>query len=375
MTNDQPFQLPKTPLVEFMKGKSRRLRVRTRSRFVGGAFNLVNLLTRYDIEGRENLVEALARSKATGRGLITVSNHLSLFDDPLVLIAVLKLHNFTVETKCWWSTACASNFNPQGSGLGARVTRWFNEMSNMVFMARAHKGSKALELPASLVEQLRPKLGWKRTELLEQRAQRLGTTAETLLRTFVTARDGETPTSLDQTGILEACARLNVGDWLHFFPEGGRSRDMSLRPARPGVGKVIYHAPDADVLPLCFYGTQDVLPVGAAVPRPFQRVVVSVGHPLPGNILDSLRHGPATLETFAELSRFAMVGVSALRPSVLARYLGVQQAFDLLAEEQVEDALAAQAVATDERRAPADAFPWPAALEEAERQTDRRIDS
>jgi 1-acyl-sn-glycerol-3-phosphate acyltransferase len=368
------FTLPKTPLVDSVPGRSRRFRVRTRSRVIGGAFNLVNLTTRFDIEGRDNLVEAIARAKASGRGLITVSNHLSLFDDPLVLIKVLRLRNFTVETKCWWSTACASNFNPQGSGLGARVTRWFNEVSNMVFMARSYKGCKAEEMPESLVELLAPKLGWRRAELLEERAKRLGTTAETYVRSFVTAQDGESPTSLDQTGLLEACARINVGDWLHFFPEGGRSRNLFLRPARPGVGKVIYHAPDAEVLPLCFYGTQDVLPVGAVVPRPFKRVAVSVGRPLPNTILEPLRHRAGTVETFSELSRFAMAGVAALRPAVLARYLGAQEAFELLAEEQAEEALAAQAEAPAPRLIPVDSYPWPAMLDDSDRPTDRRAD-
>jgi 1-acyl-sn-glycerol-3-phosphate acyltransferase len=373
MDNDKSFELPKTPLVEFMHGKGKRLRVRTRSRFVGGAFNLINLFTRYDVEGREHLMDAVARAKAAGRGLVTVSNHVSLFDDPMVLIAVLKLRNFNVETKCWWSTACASNFNPQGPGLGARFTRWFNEVSNMVFMERAHKGCKALELPPSLLDVIGPKLGWRRRELLEERARRQGTVPETILRSYVTSRPGQTPTSLDQNGMLEACTRVNLGDWLHFFPEAGRSRNLSLRPARPGVGKVIYHSPDAEVVPLCFYGSQDVLPVGALVPRPFQRVVVSVGKPLNASILASLRRGPATVESFSELSKFAMTGIAALRPAVLARYLGAQQAFDLLAEEQAEEALAAQASEPSRDSVPA-GVPWPAAIEEAERRTDRHAD-
>jgi 1-acyl-sn-glycerol-3-phosphate acyltransferase len=338
---------------------------------VGGAFNLINLFTRYDVEGRENLFEAVARSKASGRGLITVSNHVSLFDDPLVLIALLRLRNFTVETKCWWSTACASNFNPQGPGLGARVTRWFNEVSNMVFMARSYKGCKAAALPDSLLGMLRPRLGWKRAALLEEVARRRGTEPEAMLRGFVTAAAGDAPTSLDQPGILEACARVNVGDWLHFFPEGGRSRNLSLRPARPGVGKVIHRAPEAEVVPLCFYGTQDVLPIGALVPRPFHRVVVSVGKPISPAVLDALRARPATPDTYLEISQLAMSGVAALRPGVLARYAGAQAAFDLLAEEQAEAAVAdvaeeQLAASPGPEVAPPQTFPWPEAAESTE---------
>lgn len=372
MDKTKPGKLPREPLSFWMEGRGHRFRVRSRSYLVGGTFNLINLMTRYDVEGREHLLEAVERAASRGRGLITVSNHVSLFDDPMVLVKVLRLRNFNVQTKCWWSTACASNFNPQGKGLGARVTRWFNEVSNMVFMARAYKGCKATELPDSLVGMLGGRLGWKRLEMLEAKAREEGLDLEAYLRKFVTARPGEQPTSLDQPGMLEACARVNVGDWLHFFPEAGRSRNLSLRPARPGVGKVIYHAPEAEVVPLCFYGTQDVLPVGAVFPRPFRRVVVSVGRPLSAPVLEALRREPPTVETFAEISRFALSGVAALRPGVLARYMGAQAAFDLLAEEAAEEALAAQATEPQAAAAlPAGPLPWPAGVDAAGRQ-DRR---
>ncbi|NMC69881.1 MAG: 1-acyl-sn-glycerol-3-phosphate acyltransferase [Myxococcales bacterium] len=368
MNNTKPGKLPREPLSFWMEGRGHRFRVRSRSYLVGGTFNLINLMTRYDVEGREHLLEAVERAAASGRGLITVSNHVSLFDDPMVLVKVLRLRNFNVQTKCWWSTACASNFNPQGKGFGARATRWFNEVSNMVFMARAHKGCRAHELPESLVGTLGPRLGWKRLELLEGKAREAGLDVEGYLRRFVTARPGEEPTSLDQLGMLEACARVNAGDWLHFFPEAGRSRNLSLRPARPGVGKVIYHSPEAEVVPLCFYGTQDVLPVGAVFPRPFRRVVVSVGRPLSAPVLDGLRRGPAVVETFAEISRFALAGVAALRPGVLARYMGAQAAFDLLAEEAAEEALAAQAGETPVPAVPrSEPLPWPAVADGSDR--------
>ncbi|MBI5486045.1 MAG: 1-acyl-sn-glycerol-3-phosphate acyltransferase [Deltaproteobacteria bacterium] len=372
MQHEQKSRLPKNLLADRLTGKTMRLRVRTRSRFVGGSFSFINLFTRYDVEGREHLFEAVARARATGRGLITVSNHVSLFDDPMVLMAVLGLRNFNAETKCWWSTACASNFNPQGRGLGARATRWFNSTANMVFMQRAHKGCKPVALPPSLFDWIRPSLGWKRVERIQEFVTRLGLDVETWLRSFITAHPGECPTSLDQKGMVEACARVNIGDWLHFFPEGGRSRDMSLRPSRPGAGKVIYHAPEAEVVPLCFYGSQDVLPIGSVVPRPFKRVVVSVGKPLSAPILAGLRRGPATPETFGEISKFALSGVAALRPAVLARYLGAMKAFDLLAEEQAEEALGAAVPAAALQ--PAESVSWSTVLADSEARTDRRAD-
>jgi 1-acyl-sn-glycerol-3-phosphate acyltransferase len=346
-----------------------RLRVRTRSRLVGGTFNLINLFNRYEVEGRENLFEAIERSRESGRGLITVSNHVSLFDDPMVLIALLKLRNFTVETKCWWSTACAMNFNPEGRSLGSRMVRWFNSTANMVFMERSHKGCKRHELPPSLGEVIRRRVGWKRMELLAERARRWGRDVEGMLRRFVTAPAGAEPTSLDQMGLIEACARLTVGDWLHFFPEGGRSRTLALREARPGAGKAI-HATDADVLPICFYGTQDILPVGAIVPRPFRRIVVSVGRPLNRSILEEIRSRPAGVASYLDASRFALSGVAALRPAVLARYLGAEAAFNVLADEQAEQLETAEAFAgrpslPAAERLPVETYPWAAESDEA----------
>ncbi|MDI7267547.1 MAG: lysophospholipid acyltransferase family protein [Myxococcota bacterium] len=333
-------ELPKTRLDEFVPGRTRRFRVKARSRVIGGTFSLINALTRYDMEGRENLIDAVSRARASGRGLLTVSNHLSLFDDPMVQCAVLGLRNVTVETKCWWSTACASNFDPHEPGLRSKVVRMFSEASNMVFFARAYKGCKASGASRSLAETLRPRLGWKRFEALERRAAELGTDVEGMLRGWKTAREGEEPTSLDQLGIIESCARLAVGDWLQFFPEGGRSRSLSLRPARPGVGKVIYHSPGVEVVPICFYGTQDVLPIGAVVPRPFKRVVVRVGRPIGAAVLDQFRAEPPTPRTFLRVAEFAMAGVGALRPEVLARYMGAEAAAKLIEEEQAEMALA-----------------------------------
>ena len=334
-------RLPKTHLNEFVEGKGRRFRVRARSEFIGGTFSMINALTRYDVEGREHLLEAIERTRSEGRGLVTVSNHMSLFDDPMVHCAVLGIRHFTVQTKCWWSTACASNFDPHASGMKNSLVRKFSEVSNMVFFARAYKGARTERASEALSDVLRPRLGWKRHEALGQLAAARGTDVESMLRGFLTTREGEEPSSLDQLGLIESIARVSVGDWLHFFPEGGRSRNMALRPARAGVGKVLYHSSDAEVVPLCIYGTQDVLPVGAVMPRPFRKVVVSVGRPLNPAILASFRTEPATPETFARLSQFAMAGVAALRPQVLVRYMGAESAFKLLEEEQAETALAA----------------------------------
>ena len=67
-----------------------------RSTILATTFVASRFGNRFDIEGQEHLDRALARRKRTGRGLITISNHLSLFDDPLMLYAPLRPKNFSV---------------------------------------------------------------------------------------------------------------------------------------------------------------------------------------------------------------------------------------------------------------------------------------
>ena len=169
---------------------------------------------------------------------------------------------------------------------------------------------------------------------LRDRAAREGVDLEQWLRRFVTPGQDQKMAALNQAGMVEACARVAVGDWIHFFPEGGRSRALHLRDPRRGVGKVLHRNPDAIVLPFCVYGTQDVMPIGSVLPRPGQRVVVTVGEPLRARdcipSAAGTREGPAMFDAIAQQ---AWKEVKALRPLTLARYLGPAQATALLRAE------------------------------------------
>ena len=44
---------------------------------------------------------------------------------------------------------------------------------------------------------------------------------------------------LQQQGMQAAEDRLNRGDWVHVFPEGTRSVDGRMRPARRGIGRLV----------------------------------------------------------------------------------------------------------------------------------------
>ena len=296
----------------------RRLERLHRSRVLASPFTLANHITRYEIHGIENLHRAMDIRDREGRGIITISNHQSLFDDPMVHMAMLGVKNFTVEKKVWWSTPCQSNFNPSGTSLSARFTRYFSEVSNMVFFERPAKKGGVLELPHSYMEALNQRDDPKLIDRLMDHASQQGMGGESLLRRYVTAGNPIKLAPMNQTGMIEACARVNMGDWLHFFPEGGRSRDASLRPAKRGVGKVIYHSPDAQIIPFAFCGMHDVLPIGKNIPRAGKKVVIMVGEPVSAARLQALRAHHECPETFAALTATAWASVQAMYPQVRA---------------------------------------------------------
>jgi monolysocardiolipin acyltransferase len=63
--------------------------------------------------------------------------------------------------------------------------------------------------------------------------------------------------------------RLQAGEWIHLFPEGGRTRDPKVRlrsPFKLGIGRLIAEAKPI-VLPFYHYGMHQILPVGARLPR------------------------------------------------------------------------------------------------------------
>lgn len=78
-----------------------------------------------------------------------------------------------------------------------------------------------------------------------------------------------------------------VGQWVELlkqnivvvFPEGTRSRTGEMGAGRVGVGKLIYDARPI-VIPVRMYGMENVLGVGAIIPRAFQTVRIVVGKPM-----------------------------------------------------------------------------------------------
>jgi 1-acyl-sn-glycerol-3-phosphate acyltransferase len=72
---------------------------------------------------------------------------------------------------------------------------------------------------------------------------------------------------------------LREGKVLGIFPEGTRSPDGRLYRGRPGVAKLALDA-GATIVPVGLFGTEQVQPIGARVPRLGAKVEVRFGEPL-----------------------------------------------------------------------------------------------
>jgi|GEM_PF-1181773 len=148
-----------------------------------------------------------------GRGLLSFSNHVSLFDDPLLISNLGATRYRDVR----WIAADHINF-------------FGNKLKGLLFSS-----GKCVPL----------------------------------------IRGG----GLEQPGFDFLRERLLKGEWVHIFPEGGRSRRSEGRlqlPLKVGIGRLICEARPV-VMPFFHYGMHLVQPIGATLPRVGQRVRVHFG--------------------------------------------------------------------------------------------------
>ena len=82
----------------------------------------------------------------------------------------------------------------------------------------------------------------------------------------------------DVGAIFKMAQALQTGP-MTLFPEGTRSRDGTIGKPRPGAGLVILET-HPTVIPVCIDGMDELLPVGAYLPRLFKRIYVYYGEPM-----------------------------------------------------------------------------------------------
>lgn len=86
-------------------------------------------------------------------------------------------------------------------------------------------------------------------------------------------RDGN-----DMSALREVIKKIKEGNGVLLFPEGTRSQDGQLQPARAGIGLVIAKT-QAPVLPMRIFGSYEAFPKNAKRLH-FPKITVVIGKPL-----------------------------------------------------------------------------------------------
>ena len=116
-------------------------------------------------------------------------------------------------------------------------------------------------------------------------------------------RDGN-----DMSALREVIKKIKEGNGVVLFPEGTRSKDGNIQPARAGIGFVIAKT-GAPVLPMRIFGAYDAFPKNSKRLH-FTQITVVIGEPL---VFSPSDLASATRETYQTLSDRVMEAIAALR--------------------------------------------------------------
>ena len=116
-------------------------------------------------------------------------------------------------------------------------------------------------------------------------------------------RDGN-----DMSALREVIKKIKEGNGVVLFPEGTRSKDGNIQPARAGIGFVIAKT-GAPVLPMRIFGAYDAFPKNSKRLH-FTQITVVIGEPL---VFDPNDLASATRETYQMLSDRVMEAIAALK--------------------------------------------------------------
>lgn len=115
-------------------------------------------------------------------------------------------------------------------------------------------------------------------------------------------RDGN-----DMSALREVIKKIREGNGVVLFPEGTRSKDGHLQPARAGIGLVIAKT-RAPVLPMRIFGAFEAFPKGSKLPR-CGPITIVIGNPIH---FTREEVEPTTRDTYQRLSDRVMAAIADL---------------------------------------------------------------
>jgi 1-acyl-sn-glycerol-3-phosphate acyltransferase len=121
-------------------------------------------------------------------------------------------------------------------------------------------------------------------------------------------------------GLRAILARLLAGGAIILFPEGTRSRDGKLQPARSGIGLTVIRS-TAPVVPVRVFGTYEAYGRHMTFPRP-RRIAVKYGEPLRFEALRAEAKAcdkPRLKQIYQQVANEIMAAIAALEPRAEAQ--------------------------------------------------------
>ncbi|KFD62149.1 hypothetical protein M514_10001, partial [Trichuris suis] len=109
-----------------------------------------------------------------------------------------------------------------------------------------------------------------------------------------------------QTGVDRCLDVLNNNGWVHIFPEGRVNFSRAPMRLKWGVGRLVNEATRVPtVLPIWHSGMEKVLPENACVPRILKKVLVYFGKPIDCSVFEKVRASNSSRVTFRILHGLA----------------------------------------------------------------------
>lgn len=253
--------------------------------FVYGLSHVANRLHFHD---RARLSRIVARARGAGQPILFASNHVSMFDDPVVPMALFRMgpraildvallacvvggaHSAPDGLVSPWILASAVALAAVGLGaFSARKTWW--SLGDLVNFS----GAAALRAKIAVSDRA-PSLFTRALLVVADPTIRAFMRSSIVKTIFVDRRPGDEAKSLRARATDEAVRVASSGDAVWVFLEGGRSREPNtIRPARRGIGEMVKRLDGAGARPLVVVvhqrGMERVMPLGS-------RRWLTVGH-------------------------------------------------------------------------------------------------